>query len=125
MTGGISSADARAERRTHMLTVTERAKVTLARLKRQCQIEENDVGLRLSLAASEPGQSQFGLRADRETLGDQVVEYCGTKVLLVEEGLADALSGATIDAEPTGQGDDLIIDRSGRIDSENGQGGGR
>jgi len=93
-----------------MLTVTERAKETLARLKRQSQIEDDDVGLRLSLAASlEPGQGQFGLRADRETLGDQVVEYGGTKVLLVEEELADALSDATIDAEPTERGDDLII----------------
>ena len=93
-----------------MLTVTERAKETLARLKRQSQIEDDDVGLRLSLAASlEPGQGQFGLRADREILGDQVVEYEGTKVLLVEEGLADALSDATIDAEPTERGDDLII----------------
>jgi Fe-S cluster assembly iron-binding protein IscA len=91
-----------------MLTVTERAKETLARLKRQSQIEDDDVGLRLSLAASlEPGQGQFGLRADREALGDQVVEYGGTKVLLVEEELADALSDATIDAEP--RGDDLII----------------
>ena len=52
-----------------MLTVTERAKETLARLKRQSQIEDDDVGLRLSLAASlEPGQGQFGLRADREAL---------------------------------------------------------
>jgi Fe-S cluster assembly iron-binding protein IscA len=93
-----------------MLTVTERAKETLARLKRQSQIEDDDVGLRLSLAASlEPGQGQFGLRADREALGDQVVEYGGTKVLLVEEELADALSDATIDAEPTERGDDLII----------------
>jgi Fe-S cluster assembly iron-binding protein IscA len=108
-----------------MLTVTERAKATLARLKRQCQIEDHDVGLRLSMAASaEPGQGQFGLRADRETLGDQVVEYGGSKILLVEEGLAEALSGATIDAEPTG-GDDLIIGRSGQIEAENGHGGGR
>ena len=88
-----------------MLTVTERAKETLARLKRQSRIEDDDVGLRLSLAASlEPGQGQLGLRADREALGDQVVEYGGTKVLLVEEELADALSDATIDAEPTERG---------------------
>ena len=109
-----------------MLTVTERAKVTLAQFKVQAQIEDADVGLRLSLAASvEPGQGLFGLRADRETLGDQVVEYGGTKVLLVEEELADALADATIDAEPTGRGDDLIISRPGQIESENGHGGGR
>ena len=96
-----------------MLTVTERAKAALARLKRQCDIEDDDVALRLSLVASlEPGPGQFGLRADRETLGDQVVQYGGTKVLLVEEGLADSLSDATIDAE---SGDDLVINRPGRM----------
>jgi Fe-S cluster assembly iron-binding protein IscA len=92
-----------------MLTVTERAKETLARLKRQCRIDDDDVGLRLSLAASpEPGKGQFGLRADRETVGDRVIEYGGSTVLLVEEALAVALSDATIDAEA---GDDLIINR--------------
>jgi hypothetical protein len=104
-----------------MLTVTERAKVTLARLKRQCEIEDDDMALRLSRAASpEPGQGQFGLRADREILGDQVVEYGGSKVLLVEEELADALSDATIDAEP---GDDLVISRPGPVETGTGQGG--
>ena len=93
-----------------MLTVTERAKATLARLKMQADILDDEVGLRLSLAGGDrPGHSQFGLRADRAELGDQVVEYGGGTVLLVEEGLADALTDATIDADPTGQADDLII----------------
>jgi hypothetical protein len=104
-----------------MLSATERAQVTLAQLKVQAKIEDADVGLRLSLATSvEPGQGLFGLRADRETLGDQVVEYGG---LLVEEGLADALPDAPIDARPTGQGDDLVISRPGQIETENGDAG--
>jgi hypothetical protein len=99
-----------------MLTVTERAKVTLARLKVEAQIEDEEVGLRLLLAASpEPGHGQFGLQADRPALGDHVVEYEGTKVLLVDEELADALADAVIDAEASARGDDLIISRS-RVD---------
>ena len=70
-----------------MLTVTEHAKVTLARLKRQCQIEDDDVALRLSLAASSSrARASSGCAWIARALGDQVVEYGGTKVLLVEEG---------------------------------------
>lgn len=107
-----------------MLTVTERAKATLAQLKEQARIDDADVGLRLSLAASqEPGQNTFGLRADRELLGDQVVEYGGSKILLVEQALADALADATIDAESSGNGDGLIISRSGQIEPRSDNGG--
>jgi len=53
-------------------------------------------------------------RADREAPGDHVVEYGGTKVVLVEEELLAALADATIDAQQAGQGDDLIISRPGR-----------
>ena len=108
-----------------MLTITERAKATLAQLKEQARIDDADIGLRLSLAASEePGQSTFGLRADREVLGDQVIEYGGSKVLLVEEALADALADATIDAESSGTGEaDLIISRSAQIEPGNENGG--
>jgi Fe-S cluster assembly iron-binding protein IscA len=107
-----------------MLTVTERAKVTLARLKLQADIQDDEVGLRLSLAASDgAGRGQFGLSADRPSAGDHVVEYGGSKLLLVEEELADALADATIDAETTGEGEDLIITRPGRPGAENGAGG--
>jgi Fe-S cluster assembly iron-binding protein IscA len=98
---------------TAMLTVTERAKATLARLKVQADIMDDDIGLRLLLAGSQdPGEGQFGLRADRKGWGDQVVEYGGGTVLLVEEGLAGALGDATIDTDPTGPADELIITRS-------------
>ncbi len=92
-----------------MLTVTERAKETLARLKATTtSSEDTEAGLRLSLAA---GDMQFGLRMDRPKPGDQVIEHAGAKVLLVDDALADALSDATIDAESMGQGDDLVITR--------------
>lgn len=92
-----------------MLTVTERAKETLARLKAStASREDTDAGLRLLLAA---GDMQFGLQVDHWKPGDQVIEHAGAKVLLVDDALADALSDATIDAESMGQGDDLVITR--------------
>jgi len=90
-----------------MVTVTERAMVTLVRLKTVTGICD-EVGLRLSLDA---GYAQFGLRVDREKPSDLVVEHAGAKVLLVERTLAQALGNATIDTEPTGRGADLVISR--------------
>ena len=105
-----------------MLTVTEHAKATLARLKRQCEIEDDDVALRLSLAASlEPGQGQFGLRVDRESPGRSGRRVRRDQGSARGGRLADALSDATIDAEP---GDDLVITRSGPFHTENGLEGG-
>lgn len=101
-----------------MLTVTERAKETLARLKATAENGSGaDAGLRLLFGT---GPTEFGLQPDREKPGDQVVEHAGAKVLLVDEALADALADATIDveagAEPgdaaAGDGvDDLVITR--------------
>jgi Fe-S cluster assembly iron-binding protein IscA len=80
-----------------MLTVTERAKETLARLKATAENGNGaDAGLRLLFGT---GPTEFGLQLDREKPGDQVVEHAGAKVLLVDEALADALADATIDVE--------------------------
>ena len=92
-----------------MLTVTDRARETLARLKASTTNgEDTDAGLRLLLAA---GDMQFGLQVDRCKPGDQVIEHAGDKVLLVDEALADALNDATIDAEAGGAEDGLVIRR--------------
>jgi Fe-S cluster assembly iron-binding protein IscA len=92
-----------------MLTVTDRAKETLARLKATTAgLDDAEAGLRLLLAS---GDMQFGLQMDYSKPGDQVVEHAGVKVLLVDEALADALTDATIDADSVGGGDDLVIRR--------------
>jgi hypothetical protein len=46
-------------------------------------------------------------------------------VLLVDEGLADVLADATIDAEASEQGDNLIIDPLGQVGNDQGPGGAR
>lgn len=101
-----------------MLTVTERAKETLARLKATTtSSQDTEAGLRLLLAA---GDMQFGLQMDRRKPGDQVIEHAGVKVLLVDDALADALADATIDAESIGEGDDLVIKRPRAAGRQNG-----
>ena len=101
-----------------MLTVTERAKETLARLKATTDGRHDaEAGLRLLFGA---GDARFGLQVDRSKPGDQVVEYGGGTVLLVDAALADALSDATIDAEAAGAGDDLVITRPKGLGREDG-----
>jgi Fe-S cluster assembly iron-binding protein IscA len=99
-----------------MLTVTERAKETLARLKTAAENGNGtDAGLRLFFGTA---PTEFGLELDREKPGDQVVEHAGATVLLVDEALADALADATIDVEAGAaergdatSGDELVITR--------------
>jgi Fe-S cluster assembly iron-binding protein IscA len=101
-----------------MLTVTERAKETLARLKATTDGRHDaDAGLRLLFGA---GAARFGLQVDRSKPGDQIVEYGGGTVLLIDADLADALCDATIDTEAVGSGDDLVITRPRGRGSENG-----
>lgn len=45
-------------------------------------------------------------------LGDQVVEHGGSKVLLVEEGLAASLEGLTIDVEDVPNDPRLVVKES-------------
>jgi len=87
-----------------MLNVTDDAK---QRLKEQLQThtEDPDVGARLVVQAN----GQFGLVADRETPGDQVVEYDGLKVLLVGQESAAHVDGKTLDLQDTIHGKKLVV----------------
>jgi len=60
----------------------------------------------LRLIAADGGQ--LGLGLDGEMPGDQVVEYDGSKVLLVENGLVDGLEGLTLDVADTPDGVKLV-----------------
>ena len=70
-----------------MLDVTESAKQEMKRLL-LARTEDPDISLRLE---GEPGQ--FRIKLDSEVPGDQVLEYEGAKVLLVEPALALLLEG--------------------------------
>ena len=87
-----------------MIVVTKRAKQELKRIL-SGKVENWYAGLRLTAN----GQGQLGLGVDVEMPGDHVVEYDGSKVLLVEPALDSNLNMITLDVEDTGDGSELVI----------------
>ena len=87
-----------------MIEVTQRAK---QELKKLLHTKVDNPQARLRLTATEKGQ--LGLNIDIEKQDDQVVEHEGSKVLVVEDGLAAKLSGVTIDVQDTPEGPQLVI----------------
>ncbi|UCG54838.1 MAG: hypothetical protein JSV32_01065 [Dehalococcoidia bacterium] len=87
-----------------MLSVTEGA---CRELKRMLSEKVDWPGARLRLL--DRGQGILGLGIDIELSGDQVVEYEGTKVLIIEPELATKLKGITLDIDDTQAGAELVI----------------
>lgn len=87
-----------------MITVTERAK---QELKRILADKVDMPQARLRLIANDHGG--LGLGIDIEAPGDHVVEYEGSRVLIVEPGLAANLKGVTLDVEDNPEGSQLVI----------------
>lgn len=87
-----------------MIQVTERAKQELKRLL----IDNVDwPGARLRLI--DRGQGKLGLGVDIEAPEDHVIEYEGTKLLLIEPGLATGFRHITLDVDDTPDGPELVI----------------
>jgi Fe-S cluster assembly iron-binding protein IscA len=87
-----------------MINVTERAKQELKRLL-IASVDWPNACLRLM----ERGQGKLGLGIDIEAQGDQVLEYEGAKVLLVQPELATSLKQVTLDVDDTLEGTKLVI----------------
>jgi Fe-S cluster assembly iron-binding protein IscA len=87
-----------------MIGATERAKQELKRIL-NANTDKPEACLRLTAN----DQGQLGLAIDKERQGDQAIEHEDSKVLLVEENLADTLQGTTIDVEDTSEGAKLVI----------------
>jgi len=97
MGGLVTSARQRAgEKEGMMVQVTARALGMLAEMKASANIGDPDIGLRLEAATS----GGLGLLPDRERPGDQIVRHDGEKILLVDDRLSEALTGAQIDCAP-------------------------
>jgi len=89
-----------------MIKITERAKQALKRIL-TAHMDMPQGRLRLM----DRGQGKLGLGIDIEMPGDKLVEYDGSTVLVVEDGLAANLKGVTLDIEDRFKGPDLVIQR--------------
>ena len=88
-----------------MLGVTKRAREVLKGILSE-KVDNPQAGLRLITSGQ---RGQFALSIDIEMPGDHVVEHKGSKVLLVDEGLAARFEGTTLDVEDTPRGPMLVL----------------
>ena len=98
--------DELAARRQEMLNVTESAKQMLKDLL-VANTDKPEFGLRL--VASESGQLTLVLGQEKE--GDQVIEYQGSKVLLLDGETSIFLDEKRLDGQDTPQGPVLALSK--------------
>ena len=88
-----------------MLTVTELAKQELKKILFE-KVDHPLAGIRL-IKGEQP--DSFGLTIDIEMPGDEVVEYDGSKVLIVGRELSEDLDGNILDIEDEAQGKNFVV----------------
>jgi len=88
-----------------MLTVTEPAKQELKRILFE-RVDHPLAGVRL-VKGNQP--DSYGLTIDIELPGDQVVEYDGSKILLVGQDISTCLDGDVLDIEDEVQGKNFVV----------------
>jgi len=90
-----------------MIGVTDRAKQELLKIL----FDKVDMPqARLRLTSGDEGQ--LGLGIDIEMPGDEILEYEGSKLLVVERDLAASLNGIVLDVDDTPVGPQLVIDQA-------------
>jgi len=87
-----------------MINVTEGARQELRRIL-LTNVDMPQACLRLLSR----DQGELGLGIDIEMPGDELVEYDGSAVLVVEKGLAGNIEGITLDVDDTPNGTELVI----------------
>jgi Fe-S cluster assembly iron-binding protein IscA len=87
-----------------MIGVTESAKKELKRVLTG-NVDHPEACLRLRTN----DEGKLGLGIDIEKPGDKVVEYEGSRLLVVAQELADSLENVFIDVEDTDEGSQLVI----------------
>ena len=90
-----------------MIGITERAKRELRKLL----LDKSDMPqARLRLMSS--AQGELGIGLDIEYPGDEIIEYQGYRLLVIEQALASSLGRITLDVDDTPQGPQLVIDEA-------------
>lgn len=87
-----------------MMIVTDEAK---HELRETLLTNTDDPEICLRLAMKSP--SEFGLALDKEVEGDQVIEYEGSKVLVIDKKAADLTNSVTLDLQDTPEGQKLVV----------------
>ena len=87
-----------------MINITEQAKQELIKILAK---KVDWPGARLRLM--DRGKGKLGLGIDIEAPGDQVIEYQGNKIMLIEPELANNLKGIILDVDNTPQGAVLVL----------------
>ena len=88
-----------------MINITARAKQALQQLLK-AKVDFPEGRLRLM----DRGQGKLGLGIDIEMPGDELVEYNGATILVVERVLASNIKGVTPDVEDSAEGSNLVLD---------------
>ncbi len=88
-----------------MLAVTDLAKEELKKILFQ-KVDHPLAGIRL-IRGEQP--DSFGLTIDIEIPGDDVVEFNGSKVLIVDHELSKDLDGNILDIEDATQGNSFVV----------------
>jgi Fe-S cluster assembly iron-binding protein IscA len=87
-----------------MINITERAKQALKKLLK-AKVDLPEGRLRLM----DRGQGKLGLGIDIEMPGDELVQYEGATILVIERELTANLKGITLDVEDGLTGPELVI----------------
>jgi len=87
-----------------MINVTDRARTELKRILTS-KVDYSYARLRLISR----GQGRLGLGIDIEMPDDEIVEYEGSGLLVVEHELAANLEGVTLDVEDNGESTQLVL----------------
>ena len=90
-----------------MIGVTDRAKQELLKILFD-KVDMPQARLRLTSG----DQGELGLGIDIEMPGDEILEYEGSRLLVVEQNLAASLNGIVLDVDDTPVGPQLVIDQA-------------